>query len=213
MKQIFVMAIVFALAFTVGACSNTEPTEPAIPEPVVPAVPDVPVIPAEPTGTDDVVDAAPVEGEAVVIDTSDHLGGGSSEALGSKIEGVACSKEENKVTFSFSNAGESTWSLDQTVGFGASGDLKNVKVFMNHRYEMNSGRTQFHPETREVMFGPNTKFSDNCGGVTELAPGETVECTLYPVPLNEGSGSSDLNSVNYILIDSPNIDDLIEFTC
>ncbi len=220
MKKQFTILAILALAVFITACgSDAQDTAPE-----VPAAPTVPE-PTEntQTGSDsesgsetdsETVNNDPVEGEAQVIDKgSDKLGDGSKEELGSKINSVACNVEESRITFTFENTGEHTWSLDQEVGFAAGGDVKNVKVFMNHRYEMNANKDNFHPVTGELMFGPNELFSENCGGVTELAPGDSVTCTLSPVPLNRGSGSEGLSSVNYILIDSPSIDDLIEFTC
>lgn len=214
MKNIFVTTILLSVVLFVSACSSEELTEPTVPD----TVPETPEVPDEPVQMDDETSddttADPVEGDANIINApSEQLGGGSDEALGSEFEDVACSMDERKITFTFKNVGQYTWSLDQEVGFGAGGDVRNIKVFLNHRYEMNANRVNYHPETGEVMFGPNELFSDNCGGVKELEVGESATCTLYPVPLNIGAGSTSQNGVNYIVIDSPAIDDIIRFQC
>lgn len=214
MNKVIALAIVLFAAIAITACGGDEPAPAPAPEPVAPTPPPPPPAPELPEEEEGPEQAAPVETEAQVLDDArEILGGGDMQILGSKIGEVGCDEAEQKVTFTFENTGIYTWSLDQEIGFTTQGDVRNVKVFMNHRYEMNSGKDQYHPATSELMFGPNDKFSDNCGGVTELAPGEAATCTLLPVPLNEGSGSNDLTGVNYILIDSPSVDDLIEFTC
>jgi len=217
MKKQFTILAILALAVFMTACGGSE-------QDTAPEVPPAPEVPQEPTETDsedtgssDEEQAEPSEpatGENTKVLEREKLGAGAAPTHASKLEDVKCDLEESKVTFSFTNNGEYTWSLDQEIGFAPSGDVRNVKVFMNHRYEMNAnGRTDYHPITREPMFGPNELFSENCGGVTELAVGETATCTLTPVPLNSGTGSAGLSAVNYILIDSPGDDDLIEFTC
>jgi len=212
MKAIFVTALLLALVFTLGACSKEEPATPAAPAtPVVPAAPAAPPAPDVQEESGEV--AAPVEGDANVLDSgSDALSNGAMQDFGSKVAGVACDSEKNKITFTLNNAGENTWSLAQDVGFTEVSDRKNVKIFING-FEANRGTPQYHPQTRELMFGPSKVFTDNCGGVTDVAPGESVTCTLVPVKLNIGTGSTSLKEVNEIWTDSPSVDEYIEFTC
>lgn len=218
MKKQFTILAVLVLAVFITACGGSE-------QDTAPEVPPAPETPEEPTdsqdtdGTDTETDTeTDVEGSdpattGNILEDSENLGGDGEGLKGSKINSVACDLEEQKITFTFENTGDYAWSLDQEVGFAAGGDLSNVKIFLNHRYEMNGQQTYFMPETGTEMFGPNEKFSDNCGGVTEVEVGDTVTCTLYPVPLNKGTGTQGLNSVNNILISSPNVDEVIEFTC
>lgn len=216
MRNYMVIAVVLGLALMLAACGSAKtPTEPTAPTPpVAPAEPTAPVAPEDTVVVDDnTVTPEAVEGDANVLEnTGDILGGGEMQDLGSKVTGVACDLEANKITFTLKNIGLATWQLDQDVPFPAPKDLKPVKIFING-YEANRGSPQYHPDTKERMFGPNELFSENCGGEAELAVGESVECTLYPVKLNRGTGSNDLKAVNGIFIDSPSIDDYIEFTC
>lgn len=215
MKKFYITAIVLVLAAMLTACGGNTDTEPTVP--TTPTVPDTPPAP-EPIvddSSDDMADTqneAPVEGNANVLDKSTTaLGEGTQAELGSKVAEVACDPDARKITFTIDNVGLKTWSLDQNAGFTDT-ELKNVKIFING-YEANRGSPQYHPDTGDVMFGPNELFSDNCGGVTEIAPGESVSCTLSPIKLNRGTGSNDLRAVNEIWIDSPSVDDYIEFTC
>lgn len=218
MKKQFTILAVLVLAVFITACGGND-------QDTAPEVPPAPETPEEPTDSQDTTDGTDsgtdtetdVEGSdpattGNILRDSENLGGDGDGLKGSKINSVACDLEERKITFTFENTGEHSWSIDQEVGFATGGDLKNVKIFMNHRYEMN-GNQQYYTDSGDLMFGPNERFSDNCGGVTELATGDTATCTVYPVPLNRGTGSEGLNSVNNIMIDSPNVDEVIEFTC
>ncbi len=145
-------------------------------------------------------------------DETDVFKGEESQEVKSDITSLNCDKEEKKLTFTIKNKGDSTWQLNQNVPFPAPKGLSAVKIFINN-YEANSGKKQYHPDTREVMFGPNEEFSENCGGTVKLEPGETTTCTLYPVKLNRGTGSEGMKNVNQIEIDSPGYDKTKEFIC
>lgn len=222
MKKIFMALTILTLGVLLIACvQEPAPRAPSTPPPPNPPPP-APVMPdmddtmddtmMDDTMMDDDMMAEPVEGEAEIVDDgSDILAAEDTADMGSKLEGVACDPDENKITFTVTNVGLLDWDLDQNAPF-VSNEVKNVKIFING-YEANRGSTQYHPDTREPMFGPNELFSENCGGQNILSPGDSVECTLYPVKLNRGTGSDSLNAVNLIHVDSPSVDDMIEFTC
>lgn len=121
---------------------------------------------------------------------------------------VSCDIAEKRLSFTIVNTGEKTWDIDQSIGFsGAEGKI-NLQIFINNE-EVNSGTPRY--DEGELLFGPNKVFSDNCGGITELAPGEEVSCTTYPVPLNEGGAYSNKNR---IWLDLPGGDvEYVTFLC
>lgn len=193
---------VLLISMLVFACSQ-EATVETKPLPEAPVVKDV-----APESVPEVIETTEeATAQAQILPNEEPV-----QELASEVGDVMCDEDNMKITFTITNNGDVTWQLDQKVPFPAPADLKPVKVFVN-KYEVNSGSTQYHPDTREVMFGPNKLFSDNCGGVEELAPGRSVTCTIYPVKLNRGSGSEGLKDVNLIFIDSPGLDEYIEFIC
>lgn len=200
MMKTYVLVMMLLAAVTLIACS-TGPEDTPMPSAPTPEEADEPMLPDAPTPPGTQEETA-TEEEARA----------PSEAGGSdQLERVTCDASTKTITFSIENRGERNWNLDLQAPI-IGGDEVNVRVFVNG-YEANRHSPQRHPDTREVMFGPETPFSANCGGEPVLGPGQQVECTLTPVPLNRGTGSVDQRGVNIIRLDSPSTDRTIEFTC
>lgn len=196
--KLYIISMIFLAAVALAACGTaSEQPAPQVPTPSEQTEPELPPAPSAPGEQGE--QAAPSE----PVETT--------SPQGSQVESVVCDADENRITFTIENFGERTWNIDQNAPL-VGGEQANVKVFVNN-YEANRKSPQYHPDTREVMFGPETPFSANCGGQATIAPGDSVQCTLYPVALNRGSGSIEQRGVNNIRLDSPSKDRTIEFTC
>lgn len=212
MKKIFVLMLVLSLSLLVFACKKA----PEVPEKPVelPPTPTQPPVqpPVEEEEEEEVIPPAEqVIGE--VKPGTEKVWGEVEIPKAPKIGEAFCDLANNKITFTFQNNGDYDWSLDQDLSFPPPSGLREIRVFVNG-YEANNEMKLFHPDTGEPMFGPNEKFSDNCGGVKILKPGEVVTCTLTGVKLNRGTGSEGLKKVNEVWIDSPAVDDTyIWFKC
>lgn len=154
--------------------------------------------PAEPDAPE-VQDAEP--GTTAVLTDADK-----STAL--DINSVECDLAEKKISFRFRNDDTKNWQMNGQVPFPAPQDLAPVRVYINS-YEVNGRNPYLKDGVRQ--FGPEELFSDNCGGVEILEPGEDVTCTLQPVPLKAANEFT--AGKNEILINSPTSKNIIQFTC
>jgi hypothetical protein len=138
---------------------------------------------------------------------------GTTKALGENeielnVDEVRCIKDDQKIMFRFRNDDTKDWQLNQEVPFPAPKDLAAIHVLVNS-YEVNGRNPYIKDGVRQ--FGPGERFSDNCGGVEVLEPGDAVTCTLYPVPLKEENSYA--AGKNEIFVNSPTNKHIIQFTC
>jgi hypothetical protein len=147
--------------------------------------------------------------EAEIVDNpADIFSGDSRRDVIGGVADISCDVVSRSLTFTLVNIGEKIWDLDQTIGFGGDSEKINLQIFINNE-EANSGTPRY--DAGERLFGPSETFSENCGGVTELAPGKEVECTTFPVPLNDEDAYSNSNR---IWLDLPGGDvEYVTFTC
>jgi hypothetical protein len=186
MKTIIALLV---LALLVLGCSAQPPVAPNVPAPVEN------VEPAE-------------EKIEEVVPATEQVYGVVNKTSALDVDSVRCDSETRTITFRFSNNDTRRWQMNQKVGWDSPRDLAAVRVFVNS-YEVN-GRNQYIVNG-EKYFGPNWPFSENCGGVEELAPGEDVTCTLSPVSLKAANAVS--AGKNEIFIDSPTSHHIIQFLC
>jgi hypothetical protein len=205
MKSITALLILVLAVFLV-ACGNKAADQPA---PVVPAPQEPTPAPAAPEPAPPAVAPAKTEVAEAVTGTDKAFGDAkldSEDVLA--IDEVRCDKETRTLTFRFANNDAKKWQLDQKVPFPAPRDMEPARIFLN-RYEMN-GPTYWSPE-KEMYFGPSETFSDNCGGVEVLEPGQDVTCTVSPVPLAQETELKHGNE--QIFIDTPTSHHVLSFTC
>lgn len=157
--------------------------------------------------------AAPAEPE--LVGNAEEVESGTDKVFGEKestaaigVDQVRCDRENRAITFSFKNNDVRNWQMNQQVPFPAPKDLAAVRVYINS-YEVN-GRNPYLKDG-ERQFGPEERFSDNCGGVELLKPGEVAVCTVYPVPLK--AANELIAGKNEILVHSPTSKHIIQFTC
>lgn len=177
--------VLFATVLLLTACAQKEQPLPPMPPTPPPQI---------------IEDANPVPDGASV------LGPGNKT---SALEQVTCDKATRSVTFTFKNNDPArSWQLNQEVAWDAPKDLVAVDVLINN-YEVN-GRNRYI-NNGETFFGPNWPFSENCGGVKVLAPGQQVTCTVTPVPLKTPTALS--AGTNEIFIKTFTTNQIIQFTC
>ncbi len=200
-----VLVMLLCLALAVAACGQQ--TAPADRydnqnDNAVPA--DLPPPPPPPTSVVRNATPAPA-GDTHVLDNPLDFGGEPGATVGG-FKDISCDAAERRLSFTIVNTGDQRWQLDQDVGFPPPVDLVSGKVFVNN-YEVNRRQaSQFKDGVK--LFGPNEKFSENCGGVEVLAPGEEASCTIYPVPLKSADAG-----VNRIWLDVPGDIEYVSFTC
>jgi hypothetical protein len=148
-----------------------------------------------------------LEGDAQVVESGTEKILGETE-IKLNVDEVRCFKDEQKVMFSFRNDDTKNWQMNQQVPFPTPKDLGAVRVYINS-YEVNGRNPYLREGVRQ--FGPEERFSDNCGGVEVLESGSSVTCTLYPVPLKEANAYA--AGKNEILVHSPTNQHTIQFTC
>ena len=203
MKNVILAVLVGLLVF-VAACGkgNDQPTTPVVPAAPEQNTPTQPETPSQPT-----TDVKPAETDAKSVATgTDKVLGEVEKQTALQIDSVRCDVATSTLTFRFANKDTKVWQLDQSVSFGNT-KIVPVRVFLNN-YEMN-GRPYYRDGVR--YFGPKEKFSDNCGGVAELNPGEDVTCTVSPFPQEQ---TTELKWGNQqIFIDTPAYDHSIPFKC
>lgn len=220
MKKIMLAITLVALAMLLTACSSNKDTMNAPTNvPTAPSAPSVdttpqntaPATPTETAPSDDgsVTPEASTDNAGNLAAPGEAFAGEPSTEVTGKVGNVRCTAATRKLTFTVHNDGDKTWSLDQQVPFPPPADLVPAKIFIND-YEANRFTSYYDADTGEMLFGPNEKFSANCGGVDQLAPGEQAECTLYPVPLKDADAFSNRNR---IWVDVPGEIDSAYFTC
>ncbi len=99
--------------------------------------------------------------------------------------------------------------MDQDIPFPPPVDIVPLRIFVNN-FEANGHQPYYDRDTYERLFGPNEKFSDNCGGVDVLKVGEIASCTLQPVKL---VSEADFQNTNRLFIDTPGIEVVFNFQC
>ncbi len=126
------------------------------------------------------------------------------------LDDVRCDASARSLTFRFRNTDPThSWQLNEEVPFPAPADLVSVRVMVN-QYEANA---KVHKVANgETLFGPQDRFSDNCGGIEVLAPNESVTCTVSPVPIVTPAKGDD-RAVNDIFVNSPGPDGEVRFSC
>jgi hypothetical protein len=125
------------------------------------------------------------------------------------IDNVKCTVADKKLTFTIKNTDAKDWQMDQDIPFPGPTNLVGLKIFVNN-FEANGHQKYYDPDTKELMFGPNEKFSLNCGGVEILKIGEIASCTLQPVKLVEEAA---FQNNNRLFIDTPGIEEVFSFQC
>ncbi len=203
MKNIFAIVAVFALLF-LAACAPQEPVQPSLPEGH-----ELPPAPAEPEPI--VEETQPASDE--VVEINDGLDDAFGPRVGDQVitvDDIRCDAETSTVTFRFRNLDTKSWQLDQNVPFPAPKDLGGVRVTLNS-YEVNGRQRPLSPTTGDELFGPEAKFSANCGGVEVLAPNEEAVCTVSPVLLK--SETAVAAGANEIRINGAGKDGLARFSC
>ncbi len=196
MKQAFLIALALGLALMAAACSTQTGTQ--YPAPPAPAV--TPPVPTQPTATpsgptETALPAEPAAPQAQTVkDAAAILNGNTSSGSDGTITDIRCNAEEKTLTFTLNNIGTKTWQLYGLVPFPAPQGLVQAKVFINN-YQANSAQPNYDPSTGQPYFGPNAKFSDDCGGVDKLAPGESATCSLTNVPLKAQSEFANKNTI------------------
>jgi len=202
MRAMFViLAVAMLLLAACAAQIATNDRKDAVPS-------DLPPPPPPPTADLGQQAPAPAQQAAQVkSDASDVFAGEQATTQAAQITDIACSAADSKITFTITNDGDRNWQLDQQVPFPQPKDLAPAGVYINS-YEVNNPSPQYKDGKR--LFGPNEKFSDNCGGVEVLAPGEHATCTVYPVPLVSADKYSNNNQ---IWLDVPGDVKHVTFTC
>jgi len=189
------------LAAILVACA---PTAETTPEPVVVPPPE----PVEPEPVEEVMeDSAMMEDSEEVESGLDKAFGEADTAQIITVDDVICDSEQNALQFRFRNLGDVNWELNQNVPFPPPKDLTSVRILINN-YEAN-GRGAFVQGVRQ--FGPEEKFSENCGGIEILAPGDEASCFLQPVPLRDENALG--AAVNEISLNTAGTDGTVRFTC
>jgi hypothetical protein len=191
-------AIAFLLVFLVACSQGTEKTTPTAPAPVAQA--------EEPTMPQQAEQPTTDEGAQAIVSGSDKAFGTVNTTSVLKIDDVKCDREQRSITFRFENNDAKNWQMNQQVGWGDT-SVAPVRIFVNG-YEANG---KVYMQNGERYFGPKELFSDNCGGIEVLKPGNDVTCTIYPVPLKTATALS--SGANEIFIDSPTSHHKIQFTC
>lgn len=202
MKNPMVIIAVLALFF-LAACAPQEPAAPQLPVGETPPepLPDAPAFPS---------DAAPAQEDVQEIDDAlDQAFGPRDGEQVITVDDVRCDAATRTVTFRFRNLDTRSWQLNQQVPFPAPKDLAGVRVTLNS-YEMNGIRKPLDPSGVE-LFGPNAKFSDNCGGIEVLAPGEEAVCTVSPVVLK--AQTTVAQGANELIVSGVGKDGNVRFAC
>jgi hypothetical protein len=191
-------AFVFLLVLLV-ACSQAPAQTATPPAPVAPVQEEAPVQEAQ-------APADNGEGAKAIVSGTDKTYGTVNTSSVLKIDDVTCDKDKRSITFRFANNDAKDWQMNQEVGW-ADTTAAPVRVFVNG-YEANG---KVYMQNGERYFGPEETFSDNCGGIEVLKPGQDITCTIYPVPLKTATALS--AGTNEIFIDSPTSHHKIQFTC
>ena len=203
MKNVFAIVAVFALLFLAACAPQT---------PIAPQLPADDELPAAPAAPEPIIDeTAPATEE--VTEISDGLDGAFGPRVGDQVitvDDVRCDKETATVTFRFRNLDTKSWQMNQDVPFPAPKDLAGVRVTLNS-YEVNGKKKPLDPVTGAELFGPEAKFSANCGGVEVLAPGEEAVCTVSPVLIKSETAIS--QGANELRINGVGKDGIARFSC
>lgn len=178
---------------------------------------EAPPIPAGTITGDVVMPSAPVQAPVAMPSDTKAVGNAAATIFGDaykspdalKIDDVICNKEKKAIMFSIRNNDDQgrKWQLNNDVKWGDQTTI-GVHVLINS-YEVNSRSPYVVDGLR--YFGPNEKFSDNCGGVEVLNPGQTVTCTVYPVPLKESNVIN--QGLNEIFVKTYTSNHIIQFLC
>lgn len=194
----YLIAIFLAFSLVLSACAPTQPETQETPE--IPPT-------AEPEPQPE-PETEPEQGDATEVDNAlDDIFGPIDAEQMITIDDVSCDAENSRLTFRFRNIGDKSWQLNQDVPFPAPTDLVSMRILLNN-YEMNGHRAAM--KDGERLFGPEELFSDNCGGVDVLAPGESATCTVETIPLKEGTIGG---GVNELVLNTAGSDGNVRFTC
>ncbi len=204
MRKLCVVILCLAVLFAVVACGQE--TEP---EDTVDVPADLPPPPPPPAAVEEPEDTGLDEAEPVEEAAGEILGGEDTREHVLAIEDVRCTAEGRKLSFTLTNMDDQEWQMNQEVPFPPPIGMAALKFFVNN-YEANGHKTYYDVDTGDAYFGPNERFSDNCGGVEVLAPGESTTCSLEPVPLKQ---EDQFQNKNHLFIDTPGIEEVYSFTC
>jgi len=200
-------AWLLALMFLVVACQ-----QPAGPDrPGLPSLGEPPTIQALPE--EDVEETPPALPDR---ETAAEANPGLDSMFGTRKSGdaaitandVICLLDERELIFRFTNTDTKRWQLNNDVPLQGTADLVGAYVMVNN-YQVND---KAHYLDGERLFGPDLLFSDNCNGVAEVAPGDTVVCHLTNVPLRPKGRAGGVNEI-HINVPGSAEDPRVEFTC
>lgn len=122
---------------------------------------------------------------------------------------VRCNGEKSKLTFTIKNNGDREWQVNQEVPFPPPKEVGPLKLFLNN-YEMNGLGKVYYAPTGERYFYSSDTFSDACGGVELLTPGEEMTCTVSPIPL---ASSETFQQKHTLFVSTPDGQTSFSFLC
>jgi len=198
----FVFALLCLALFIVACASQPDTTTPEVPQQVAPEPPVVDETPTEPV--------VPEENAKPVDSGLDKVFGPPDDEQVITADDVLCWPDEHKVSFRFRNLDSKSWQLNQEIPFPPPSDIGSVRITLNG-YEVNARKPVIY--NGELLFRTEGKqFSDDCGGVTELASGKEITCTVSPVVLKK-SVEGFVSGVNELRVNGPGADGIARFTC
>ncbi|MDD9953580.1 MAG: hypothetical protein OXR66_04540 [Candidatus Woesearchaeota archaeon] len=101
-----------------------------------------------------------------------------------------CNYDEETLSFTITNTGTMPWNIDNAVGLEDTGKVAGLNIFIND-FAVNDESPIINGKR---MFGPEALLSDNCDGERTLQPGDTVSCSLQPVPVQSRKGKPTTNT-------------------
>jgi hypothetical protein len=198
------LGILLVCALLIGCAQTVTEQTPELPPPPPPLVQENLPPAVEPQMGD---------GAGAVVTGTDKTFGDVGKVTPLEIDQVSCERDTRTIRFRFKNDDTRIWNLDNNYGWSEPGVPKekvNVQVEVNS-YQVNGQRQPVDSLTQEMLFGPNWPFSNNCGGVQLLSPGEDVTCELSPVSLKDANQLA--QGYNEIFIKTPTSKHIIQFTC
>jgi hypothetical protein len=148
-----------------------------------------------PAPTPPAVQAPPSTPPATILnDTTKVFGGEKKTNATGSITDIYCNATARRLTFTITNNDQRNWQLDQDVPFPPPPGLVAATVIFNNA-QVNGKFKTIDIVTNTNFFGPNEKFSQNCGGVAQLNPGQSATCTISPVPLKAATAYDNRNQL------------------
>jgi hypothetical protein len=193
--------LLLVLGLLVAGCTGksapqgaTQPPQQLPPEPSPPAAQESP----------------PTPPATVLNDTTKVFAGEKRTNATGAITDIYCNATARQLTFTLTNNDQRSWQLDQDVPFPPPQGLVAATVIFNGA-QVNGKTKSIDPVTKGNFFGPNEKFSQNCGGVAQLDPGQSATCTLSPVPLKPATAYDNRNQL-FVRLPSESVP-VVTFVC